>query len=278
MSKPYIELPLTSDLLSYSNSQNENENSLNEIEIPTPNYLEGYTAITYDAASGGYSAATFANEVGQGGSTDIIPVKNIHMGDNSYRVLTEDAIQWDCAAVLAGNALDIFSNYDRDPAWTEIVWVLYINDSMVDTWDVVLDGSGAIDYEKTILGRNATSEVKLSSYTEVNEIDIVNCRLTVQLYEGQDKSAEQTIEFEGVPDVEGGSAPRRAIREPFVATITNVSDDTIEIDASFNEIESNIAPLDTDINPDTTLMREWSIKVKSAERKLLNTYLHFGDY
>ena len=63
---------------------------------------------------------------------------------------------------------------------------------------------------------------------------------------------------------------------PFVAKITAVDGNTIEIDKSFSEIEELIVPKEGSRTVEEQY-NNWIISNKFGDRKDLNTYIHFGD-
>ena len=269
MSKPYIELPLEPDLLSYGQNENNQqslEENLNEVVIPVPNYLEGYTE-----ASG---------EVNMD-NPKIIPAVNIHAGNAGYRVLIDEPFQWNCGAVIQGIYYDFQSN-DEDSYVSKLEWSLIVDGQMPsDPWSVELVGTNGPNPDQQIFGGDVTGPVLLTENGNLdsNQVDIVNCTLNLKVFKnGMTTPFEElSVEFQGVPPAGDISGPRLAIREPFVATIVDVVDNKIYIDENFNTIRGNIGAIDVNLDPETDVLMNWSIKTKIENRKQLNTYLHFGD-
>ena len=78
--------------------------------------------------------------------------------------------------------------------------------------------------------------------------------------------------------------PASLVYAPFVAKITGVSGDTIQIDKSYQDLVDRTNPIDPVPNEDSWDHKQpnetfgnWIISHKSLDRKDLDTYLHFGD-
>jgi len=78
--------------------------------------------------------------------------------------------------------------------------------------------------------------------------------------------------------------PDTLVYAPFVAKITGVSGDTIQIDKSYQDLVDRTNPIDPVPNEDSWDHKQpnetfgnWIISHKSLDRKDLDTYLHFGD-
>ena len=77
------------------------------------------------------------------------------------------------------------------------------------------------------------------------------------------------------PDIVDNEPIYTPIYEPFVANITNVDGDTIEVDSTYDSLVTRIQPISSKgANEQYT---NWTISSKFGDRKDLNTYLHFGD-
>ena len=72
------------------------------------------------------------------------------------------------------------------------------------------------------------------------------------------------------------SLTERAVYIPFVATITEVSNNTITINQSWTDFVNKVNPEDENKSPSSTFNNPYIIS-KINDKRDLNTFLHFGD-
>ena len=98
------------------------------------------------------------------------------------------------------------------------------------------------------------------------------------LYDGVSQGAMAQLydfSFTIFPEIVDNEPIYTPIYEPFVANITNVDGDTIEVDSTYDSLVTRLQPISSkEANEQYT---NWTISSKFGDRKDLNTYLHFGD-
>ena len=156
------------------------------------------------------------------------------------------------------------------------------------TWRIFDDENNLI-YQ--LASQGFGQEEDLLTYT-MNEITSLNTslvadfsiqavRLTIdpggRIFEGEQEYAFPKLEFKAIPQNDPGSPTLIPNYIPFIATITAVRDNEIDINQSWNTYLGKVGEIaETNKTPEQQF-KNWRIKYKCYNRRDLNTFVHLGD-
>ena len=183
-------------------------------------------------------------------------------------------------AVKYGQQLRLQIDSEADlETWEEIVgftWRIFDDENNL-IYQLASQGFGQ---EEDLLTYTMNSITGLNT-SLVADFSIQAVRLTIdpdgRIYEGEREHEFPKLEFKAIPQNDPGSPTLIPNYIPFIATITAVRDNEIDINQSWNTYLGKVGEIaETNKTPEQQF-KNWRIKYKCYNRRDLNTFVHLGD-
>tara|TARA_R110002020_G_scaffold71722_1_gene185033 strand:- start:3010 stop:7542 length:4533 start_codon:yes stop_codon:yes gene_type:complete len=253
-SKPYIELPETIEL--FGGDSEYNTDIVDSTTVVATNEYEDL--FSFVLGSGWYEDSSFPTPILARSDEDVtIKLKNPLPEPLNERIINSGG----------------YSNLDT------IQIFFYIQGQNINR--ITLELRGKLDEFQTIDIRGILQEGLEGIQTpgiNLNNATVVDVKgYLYMVADGQNAIATTTdFSFTIFPPAAVDNEPLYTpIYEPFVANITNVDGDTIEIDSTYDSLVTRLQP-ESSLGADEQYTN-WTISSKFGDRKDLNTYLHFGN-
>ena len=183
-------------------------------------------------------------------------------------------------AVRYGQQLRLQIDSEADlEEWEEITgftWRIFDDENNI-IYQLASQGFGQ---EEDLLTYTMNSITSLNT-SLVADFSIQAVRLTNdpsnRIFEGEREYEFPKLEFKAIPQNDPGSPTLIPNYIPFIATITAVRDNEIDINQSWNTYLGKVGEIaETNKTPEQQF-KNWRIKYKCYNRRDLNTFVHLGD-